>query len=205
MPHTDVSLFIAPRAMLPQADRARLTAAVALVCPERGPVTVEQRCERCDGAHGRPRVLAPSGVYVSLSRAGDTAVVAVSLAGSIGVDIESVSAVGRAGFDDVAFNSLERTALAAVPLAERDRARARLWTTKEALLKLSGDGLTVDPREVTVGWSSGGASVLLDWPTATLNLTRVHLVNFSAGAGLVGTLAVLGSHAPQVAVLETVG
>ena len=205
MPHTDVSLFIAPRATLPQADRARLTAAAALVCPEGGPVTVEQRCERCDGAHGRPRVLSPSGVYVSLSRAGDTAVVAVSLAGPIGVDIESVSAVGRAGFDDVAFNSLERTALAAVPFAERDRARARLWTTKEALLKLSGEGLTLDPREVTVGWSSGGASVLLDWPTATLDLTRVHLANFSAGAGLVGTLAVLSSHAPQVAVLETAG
>ena len=63
----------------------------------------------------------------------------------------------------------------------------------------------MDPREVTVGWSSSGASVLLRWPTATLDLTRVHLANFSAGAGLVGTLAVLSSHAPQVAVLETVG
>lgn len=200
MPHTDVSLFLAPRAPLPQADRARLTAAVARICPKRGPVTIEQRCELCGGAHGRPRVLAPRGVHVSLSRAGDIAVVAVSLAGPIGVDIESVSAVGRAGFDDVAFNLLERTALAAVPFAERDRARAQLWTTKEALLKLSGEGLTVNPREVTVGWSSGGASVLLHWPTATLDLTRVHLANFSAGAGLVGTLAVLSAHAPHVAV-----
>ena len=205
MAHTDVSLFIAPRGTLPQADRARLTAAVAVVCAERGPVTIEQRCERCGGAHGRPRVVAPSGVHVSLSRAGDTAVVAVSLAGPIGVDIESVRAVGRAGFDDVAFNTLERTALAAVSFAERDRARALLWTTKEALLKLSGDGLTVNPREVTVGWNRSGASVLLHWPTATLDLTRVHLANFSAGAGLVGSLAVLGSRAPQVTVLETVG
>ena len=200
MAQTDVSLFLAPRAPLPQIDRARLTAAVARVCPKRGPVTIEQRCERCGEAHGRPRVLAPSGVHVSLSRAGGTAVVAVSLAGPIGVDIESLSAVGRAGFDDVAFNATERTALAAVPIGERDRARARLWTTKEALLKLSGEGLTADPREVTAGWSSGGASVLLRWPTTTLDLTRVHLANFSAGAGLVGTLAVLSSHAPHVAV-----
>ncbi|WP_158250951.1 4'-phosphopantetheinyl transferase superfamily protein [Cryobacterium sp. Y82] len=196
MPQTDVSLFLAPRATLPQTDRARLTAAVALVCSARGPVTIEQRCEHCGGAHGRPRVLAPSAVHVSLSRAGHTVAVAVSLVGQIGVDIESVTAVGRAGFDDVAFNATERTALAAVPIGERDRARARIWTTKEALLKLSGQGLTVDPRELTVGWA--GASVLWRWPTSTLDLSRVHVVGFDAGPGLIGTLAVFSAETPEV-------
>jgi 4'-phosphopantetheinyl transferase len=200
VPHTDVHLFLTPRASLPQTDRALLAAVVARVCPERGPVTIEQCCERCGGAHGRPRVLAPAGVHVSLSRAGDTVVVAVSLVGPIGVDIESVSAVGRAGFDDVAFSIGERATLEAVPPSERDEARAGLWTTKEALLKLSGEGLTVDPREVTVAWNDAGASVVLSWPTATIDLTLVHLANFDAGSGLAGTLAILGAAAPHVVV-----
>ena len=198
MTQTDVSLFVAPRAPLPQADRLRLAAAVALVCPERGPVAIEQRCERCGGSHGRPLVLAPSGVQLSLSRAGDVVVVAVSLVGPIGVDVESIGAVGRAGFDDVAFNGLERVALHSVPAHARDRARAELWTAKEAVLKLSGQGLTVDPRELTVELRGGAASAVLSWPGTTLDLGQLHLESFDAGPGLVGTLAVLGATPPQL-------
>ncbi len=203
MPPADVYLFLAPRAPLPQTDRAELAAAVARVCPGAGPVIIEQRCERCGGAHGRPRVLTLTGmpvtrVHVSLSRAGDTVVVAVSLMGAIGVDIESMSAVNHAGFDDVAFNGLERAAIAALPATERDAARASAWTSKEAVLKLSGEGLTVDPRELTVASTQAGASVLLSWPGATLDLGQVHLASFDAGPGLVGTLAVLGAQAPRI-------
>lgn len=198
MTRTDVSLFLAPRAPLPQTDRLRLATAVALACPERGPVAIEQRCEHCGGSHGRPRVLTPDGVQVSLSRAGTSVAVAVSLVGPIGVDIESVSAVTRAGFDDVAFNAAELSALRSLPDDEQGRARATHWTAKEALLKLSGDGLRVDPREVSVGFSAGGASVLRGWPQTTLDLGRVHLVTFVPGPGLVGTFAVLSATPPTV-------
>ncbi|MDJ0377085.1 4'-phosphopantetheinyl transferase superfamily protein [Cryobacterium sp. PH31-L1] len=202
MPHTDVSLFLQPRAPLPETDRLLLAAAVTRVCAvDLAAVTIEQRCERCGGAHGRPRVLAPSGIFVSLSRADSAVVVAVSLAGPIGVDIESLAAVDRAGFDDVAFNAFERSQLAGLPAGEQGRARAVLWTTKEALLKLSGEGLTVDPRELTVGLVPGGASALQSWPTATLDLAQVHVAGFDVGLGLVGTLAVLGPSAPSVSVL----
>ncbi|MDJ0338286.1 4'-phosphopantetheinyl transferase superfamily protein [Cryobacterium sp. PH31-O1] len=198
MPSADVYLFLAPRAPLPQTDRAELAAAVARVCPESGPVIIEQRCERCGGAHGRPRVLRPPGVFVSLSRADQTVAVAVSLIGPIGVDIESVSAVHRAGFDDVAFNELERSALQALPGRDRDRARAFLWTSKEAALKLSGEGLAVDPRELTVALAQEGASTRLSWPGAALDVDRVHLAGFDAGPGLVGMLAVLGAQGPRI-------
>jgi len=199
---TDVSLLLAPRAPLSETDRQHLAVAVARVCQvEIAGVIIEQRCERCGGAHGTPRVLRPSGSYVSLSRAAATVAVAVSLAGPIGVDIESVSAVGRAGFDDVAFNQPERDALLAVPVRARDRVRAGFWTAKEAVLKLSGDGLTVDPRELTVAWAEEGASVLLSWPGSSLNLSEVHLASFDAGPGLIGTVAALGLKAPRIVLL----
>jgi 4'-phosphopantetheinyl transferase len=183
---------------------------VARVCQvELAAVVIEQRCERCGGPHGRPRVVRPPGAFVSLSRADETVAVAVSLAGPIGVDIESVSAVGRAGFDDVAFNGPERSALQAVPVTERDRMRAGLWTAKEAVLKLSGHGLTVDPRELTVEWrSQPSASVLmmepqqqLSWSGATLDLAQLHLSSFDAGPGLVGTVATLGPKTPRIVLL----
>ncbi|TFC72480.1 4'-phosphopantetheinyl transferase superfamily protein [Cryobacterium sp. TMS1-20-1] len=210
MTQTDVSLFLAARAPHPETDRLHLAEAVARVCRvELTEVTIAQRCERCGGAHGKPRVLRPPGTFASLSRAASTVAVAVSLAGPIGVDIESVSAVGRAGFDDVAFNGPERLALRAVPMAARDRVRATLWTAKEAVLKLSGAGLTVDPRELTVVYPKAAASVfvmeprwqLLSWPGASLDLADLHLAGFDAGPGLVGTVAILGPEAPRIVLL----
>jgi 4'-phosphopantetheinyl transferase len=184
---------------------------VARVCQvELAAVVIEQRCERCGGPHGRPRVVRPPGAFVSLSRAASTVAVAVSLAGPIGVDIESVSAVGRAGFDDVAFNGPEREALQALPVTERDRVRAGLWTAKEAVLKLFGAGLTVDPRELSVerrSQPSASALVmeprwqLLSWPGASLDLADLHLADFDAGPGLVGTMAALGPEAPRIVLL----
>jgi len=41
---------------------------------------------------------------------------------------------------------------------------------------------------------------VLSWPTATIDLTLVHLANFDAGSGLAGTLAILGAAAPHVVV-----
>ena len=196
---TDVALFLAPRAPLPESDRRHLAPAVAqTVDVKLTEVRIEQRCERCCGDHGQPRVLLPPSTFVSLSRAADTVAISVSLAGPIGVDIESVSAVGRARFDDVAFNAVEREALRAVPAHELDRVRAGLWTSKEAVLKLSGEGLTVDPRKLTVAWSEAGAFILLSWPGATLNLAQVQLTSFDAGPGLVGTVAALVPQTPRI-------
>ena len=108
------------------------------------PVTVTHHCPNCGGTdHGRPLV---DGAFVSLSRAGGLVAIAVSLDGPVGVDIESVARVSASGFDDVAFSGTERTRIAAAD--DPDLQRARLWTSKEAILKARGTGLRVDPRTV---------------------------------------------------------
>jgi 4'-phosphopantetheinyl transferase len=120
-------------------------------------VVLGHACPRCGGDdHGRP-VLLPTAavrrpVHVSVARAGDLSVVAISAARPVGVDVEPVDAAGFPGFDDVALHPDER---AATP-AERTRA----WVRKEALLKAYGLGLAVDPRHVRLddhglaGWDS---------------------------------------------------
>ena len=132
-------------------------------------VVVVHECPRCGSdAHGRPRLLPTAAVrhpgHVSLARAGDLSVVALTDVGPVGVDVEAVDAAGFPGFDDVALHPDEHASSA--------EDRTRLWVRKEALLKAYGLGLAVDPREVLVDddgrvtWSSPrrapGAVRLLD-------------------------------------------
>ena len=108
-------------------------------------IVLVRECPLCGSdAHGRPHLLATAAVrhpaYVSLARAGDLSVVAITDAGPVGVDVEADGAADFAGFEDVAAHPGER----ATPLADR----TRVWVRKEALLKAYGLGLAVDPSEV---------------------------------------------------------
>jgi 4'-phosphopantetheinyl transferase len=137
-----------------EADRARLVeSAAALLDVEPATLALRRHCDHCGGDdHGRPSVAGPGHppIWASLSRAGELVAVAVSTAGPVGVDIESLDRVAAAGFDDVAFSAAERESITG------DHDRARLWTAKEAVLKARGTGLRVDPRTVDVANPAGG-------------------------------------------------
>ena len=113
-----------------------------------GRIVVVHECVRCGSdAHGRPRLLATAAVrhpaHVSLARAGDLSVAAVTDVGPVGVDVEAEGAADFAGFEDVALHRDERATSADDP--------TRVWVRKEALLKAHGLGLAVDPRDVRLG------------------------------------------------------
>ena len=108
-------------------------------------IVVVHACPRCGSDnHGQPRLVPTATVRrpasVSLGRAGDMSVVAITDAGPVGVDVEIEGAAEFAGFDDVVLHPGERAA------APADR--TRVWVRKEALLKAYGLGLVVDPADV---------------------------------------------------------
>jgi 4'-phosphopantetheinyl transferase len=97
-------------------------------------VPLVQRCPTCGSVeHGRPQ---PQGLHVSWAHAAGAVIAAVS-PDPVGVDVESVAAFDTAsdGLPAVVCTPRELAGLPADPAARR-RALVRLWTVKEALIKV---------------------------------------------------------------------
>ncbi|MET0821150.1 MAG: hypothetical protein ABWY58_09295 [Aeromicrobium sp.] len=109
-------------------DEATLVRLVGEVAGSTEGVRIVRACRSCGSdRHGKPQVVVPPGspaVHLSLSRSGGRAVVAVTDAGPVGVDLERVHAETS---DDLV-----------------------AWVRAESLVKATGHGLTVDPDTLDV-------------------------------------------------------
>lgn len=134
--------FVAARGMLREALAAELRVEPAAVGFEYGP-------------RGKPRLLHSGDPELgfNVSHAQDRAVFAIARGLELGVDIEAV----RDGIDHAAiarrfFSASERAVLLALPESQRAPAFFRIWTRKEAYIKLLGGGLAIplDSFDVTL-------------------------------------------------------
>ena len=119
---------------------------------ERETISIERRCPYCHSSgHGRPTLPGQARLRLSISRgAGDTVVALAPF--EVGIDIEPA----RSAFPVIDELLPEITTLAerqwfwAQPPAARAQSALRLWTAKEAALKLAGVGLPGGLRNVEV-------------------------------------------------------
>jgi 4'-phosphopantetheinyl transferase len=113
------------------------------------------------GAWGKPFV-EDTDIQFNLSHSGALALIAVARGRQVGVDVERLRPL--ADLEDVAARvctAREREALAALAKPQRERAFLTLWTRKEALAKMVGEGvraLSPDAR----GEARGGRCRLVD-------------------------------------------
>ncbi len=101
------------------------------------------------GPHGKPFIVGHPEIHFSLSHCREAVACAVSDR-PVGIDVESVQRY-RESLAQYTMNAEEQQLIAA---AERpDVAFIRLWTMKEARLKLTGEGITNDLKLALLGGS----------------------------------------------------
>lgn len=162
------------------------------VGPER--IVLGHACPRCGSdEHGRP-YLVPTATLrepaqVSLARAGDLSVVAITDAGPVGVDVEEEGAAAFDGFADVARHPDEDAATDAT----------RSWVRTEALLKACGLGLAVDPRDVRL--DDGG---LVSWDSTQPAPDAVRLLDLDVPGHVVAVVVLVDDEADLAVALRPV-
>ena len=124
-----------------EGDRKRSAAAYILLCKalseEYG---IEEKPLFAYGEHGKPIIVGHEEIHFNLSHCRQAAVCVLSDE-EIGVDIEEIRRF-RPSLVDYTMNDAQRQMIAAAEHPEVEF--IRLWTMKEALLKLTGLGLRTD-------------------------------------------------------------
>lgn len=138
---------------------------------------------------GKPFALVdgvPAPISFSVSHSGRHGLIAVAPTGRVGVDVEDRAV--RADLDAVAamtFAPVERAELAAASGGRRTELFLTVWTTKEALVKALGVGLSRDLRRVEIprALCRGAKQAVLrlpDRPTETWQLENLGNPDFAA-------------------------
>lgn len=146
-------------------------------------------------AGGKP-ALAPgqsSDLDFNVSHSADVAVVAISRAGQVGVDIEAIRSLPDR--DDLArgiFTDAEYAALRALPFDLRDLGFFNGWTRKEAFVKATGEGLSRSLVDFEVTLTPGAAARLVHVNGDRSEAARWTIRNLPAIPGFAGALAVGG-------------
>lgn len=117
--------------------------------------------------------------------------VAVSMAGPVGVDVELT---GPARFDNLSGVVLHPHE---APMSADDL--ATVWVRKEALLKALGLGLAVDPRSIWLS-APGSRPTLLRWEAAGPPARQTWMFDLDVPTSYVASLSVIGDEQPSVSV-----
>ncbi len=167
-------------------------AVCALAGSAAGTVRFAADCPRCGGPHGKPRPVDFPGVQVSIAHSAGIVAVATARGVPVGIDVERIRPVP----DEVAEQALsapEWRVLTALARSRRASAFFTYWSRKEAVLKASGAGLAIPPRELTVSGPDARARLLAGPPGLTAGLA-----DLSVRRGYRATVAVLSADVPTV-------
>jgi 4'-phosphopantetheinyl transferase len=188
-------------------DRDRFTLGVALTRTVLGAalgtpaarVPIERRCVTCNRPHGRPRLTGTfADLHFSVSHSGDRVVAAVAIGVRPGVDVEQGPRQWEPALLDLVLSADERADVDRLAPADRDAAFLRYWVRKEAVLKATGDGLTVALNDLTVSAMDQPAR-LRYWRGHPSRPSGISMRDLAAGTGYSACLAAVG---PLGAVVE---
>lgn len=107
------------------------------------------------GGKGKPH-LASSALAFNLSHSEATAALAFGEVPDLGIDLERLDrTVDIEGLARRCFREREIDWMNRFPEAERHRAFFRIWTAKEARMKATGEGFSLEPKRIGLSFESG--------------------------------------------------
>jgi 4'-phosphopantetheinyl transferase len=145
------------------------------------------------GAHGKPALAMSDADAVprfNLAHAGGLALIAISSAHEVGVDVEELRALPDAM--QVAqrhFSAAECRTLRALPEDARDASFLRCWTRKEAYIKAVGEGLSCPLDSFDVTLAPDEPARILEVRRDPDEASRWTLVHLSPAPGWIGAVA----------------
>jgi 4'-phosphopantetheinyl transferase len=108
-----------------------------------------------EGAWGKP-ALQDHALWFNLTHSRDSAVLAISEDGPIGIDLEFIDrAVDVTALARTVFCPHEIEILQALPPAARPARFFAFWTAKEARMKLTGEGMALAPQAIALDLVAG--------------------------------------------------
>jgi 4'-phosphopantetheinyl transferase len=140
------------------------------------------------GPHGKPRLAEAGHIEFNLSHSGGYAALGIARGAAVGIDIEEMRPIT----ENIAarfFSPAEVRALDALPTSDRARGFFHCWTRKEAVIKMTGQGLArrLDSFDVSLGPDI--APVLLRFDDLPAPADHISLVHFDVTPAIVGAAA----------------
>ncbi|UQI45738.1 4'-phosphopantetheinyl transferase superfamily protein [Streptomyces sp. HU2014] len=161
-------------------------------------VRVERTCERCGAGHGRPRVVG-AGYEYSVAHTRHRVLVGVVAYGLVGIDLETIAGPGvPQGLLARTTTPDERVALSQLPPHELPGAFTRLWSRKEATVKLTGHGLAarLDRIGVRGDLALPHGSPAEDWPSSEVHLLDLFVEGHAAAIASTHRITDVRSRSP---------
>lgn len=144
--------------------------------------------------NGKPHVAGDAPVHFNLTHSHGTCVLAVSVAGSVGVDLERVDTGNdRTGIAERYFSKTERDFLRVLPETERRSMFTAMWTLKESYIKATGQGLSLPLSHFTCEIRPPELRLLLPGESADGNSWHSELARFDDGCFFAHTVAFRGT------------
>lgn len=140
------------------------------------------------GEFGKPTLRDFPNLHFNLSHSKDLASLAMCTAGPVGVDLEMFDS--EFPVREIAreyFVGGERTAIDHAPDdSERTRRFFQIWTAKEAVMKVTGLGMNLEPRSIElsldpISANPEGFHYIAGFPTASDDW-KIHVQNLESGA-----------------------